>query len=624
MQAPVVARRCSVSATASTALRSCPECGLQTEALVCPNDGEMTMVVVKKEDPNAGRVGMIIHGRYRVEKVIGQGGFGAVYRAAHTATGDTVAIKVLRTDVQGAEEVIQRFRQEAKTTSKLKHPNTVRVFDFGQMDDGNLFLAMEFLEGKTLTDLIRKEGPLAPRRLVHIIGQVLKALSEAHAKGLVHRDLKPDNIFLQHVHGEPDFVKVLDFGIAKSLGGDMTAGANMTSTGAIIGTPKYMSPEQARGSGIDARTDIYAAGLILYEGLTGDTPFTGDSPLTMLLRRVQEEAPPIPAELQLPTPQGVCEAVQKALSRNANERFSSADEMLAALIAGLDTPILPARTTVGGGARVVANDTGEFDATLAPAETEVLSRQLAAAAPAAQTMSGATVVSSPPPAPPKPAAATVVPVAEPASDESAPKKRGVPTGAVIGAAVVILIALGVVFGMSGGDKPAAASPEAPAAAASPPAAAGAPAAPGPTGLPPSAAAEGTLELKVYPADAAVTVDGRGVAAAEVRLLPGLHTVVASKPGFARAERTVEIAPGKSVVLDLQLQADAAPPAPVAAPAPTPAPAPAPAPAPGPSPGPSRPRPTPKSGGGDKPADAPKPAAPKPSAPKPPPTGGPEI
>ena len=301
--------------------RQCPECGNETDQLTCPDDGEMTLVV-KEAKRSDSLVGQVIGGRYRVDKIIGQGGFGAVYRAIHTATGDTLAIKVLRTDVVGSSDVVARFRQEAKTTSKLKHPNTVRVFDFGQMDDGNLFLAMEFLDGRTMTDVMRDEGPLAPERLVKMGLQVLKSLSEAHSKGLIHRDLKPDNIFIQKVHGEPDFVRVLDFGIAKSL----AAGAeDLTSTGAVIGTPKYMSPEQARGQKIDARTDIYSLAVILFEGLSGTPPFMAETPLAMILRRVTEEPPRVHDSIVRPTPIGLCDVVLKALSRRADDRFATAD-----------------------------------------------------------------------------------------------------------------------------------------------------------------------------------------------------------------------------------------------------------------------------------------------------------
>ena len=314
--------------------RVCPECGLKTEDLTCPDDGEMTLVV-KTGDTVDTLVGRVIGSRYRILEKAGQGGFGAVYKAHHTATGDTLAIKTLRADVEGNQDVVMRFRQEAKATSKLKHPNTVRVFDFGQMDDGNLFLAMEFLDGRTMTDVMRAEAPLDYRRLVHMALQVLKSLSEAHSKGLIHRDLKPDNIYLQTIHGEDDFVRVLDFGIAKSVGGEQQ---DITSTGAVIGTPKYMSPEQARGQTVDARTDLYSLGVILYEGLSGTPPFIAETPLAMILRRVTEDPPRVHDNVVMPTPIGLCDAVLKALRRRPEDRYASADEMAKALQAALDTP----------------------------------------------------------------------------------------------------------------------------------------------------------------------------------------------------------------------------------------------------------------------------------------------
>ena len=344
--------------------RVCPECGLKTEELTCPVDGDMTLVV-KTGDKVDTLIGRVIGSRYRILEMVGQGGFGAVYKAQHTATGDTLAIKTLRADVEGNQDVVMRFRQEAKATSKLKHPNTVRVFDFGQMDDGNLFLAMEFLDGRTMTDVMRAEAPLDYRRLVSMALQVLKSLSEAHSKGLIHRDLKPDNIYLQTIHGEADFVRVLDFGIAKSVGGEQQ---DITSTGAVIGTPKYMSPEQARGQTVDQRTDLYSLGVILYEGLSGTPPFMAETPLAMILRRVTEDPPRVHDNVVMPTPIGLCDAVLKALRRRPEDRYASADEMAAALTASLETPKhMPEFLNVGAGAAGPGGSTQSYAAGGPPA-----------------------------------------------------------------------------------------------------------------------------------------------------------------------------------------------------------------------------------------------------------------
>ncbi|MBI5610113.1 MAG: protein kinase, partial [Deltaproteobacteria bacterium] len=306
--------------------RVCPECQRVTEEESCPHDGTATVRIGVGAQ---AIVGQVISGRYRVQDLIGEGGFGAVYRAVHTGTGDVVAIKVLRNDQQASPEMAMRFQQEASITAKLKQPHTVRVFDFGQMDSGDLFIAMEFLEGRVLTDLFNKAGPVPFRRLSRIMQQVLKSLAEAHEKGLVHRDLKPDNIFLQNVHGEDDFVKVLDFGIAKSLvGGELGA---KTATGVIVGTPPYMSPEQARGTAVDVRTDIYAIGCILYEALTGMSAFPAESPIETLIRRITESPPRAHGRCRLPTPDAFCDVVWKAMATQPDQRWPSAIAMAKAL-----------------------------------------------------------------------------------------------------------------------------------------------------------------------------------------------------------------------------------------------------------------------------------------------------
>ena len=580
--------------------RVCPECGTETDALTCPQDGEMTLVVRKKDAGDAGRIGQVIGGRYRILQIIGQGGFGAVYKAQHTATGDTVAIKLLRTEVAESEGVAARFRHEAKATSRLKHPNTVRVFDFGQMDDGNLFLAMEFLEGRTFTELMRSEGPLEPKRLVHIAVQVLKSLSEAHSKSLIHRDLKPDNIFLQQVHGEPDFVKVLDFGIAKSLAGN--ASVDVTSTGAIIGTPRYMSPEQARGVPVDARTDLYALGIILYEGLSGVAPFLADSPLSMLLRRVQEAPPRVHDALALPTPQGVCDAVLLALGRDPIERFASADAMAAALVAGLGTPVLPARTYVAMVERPSrvnlalhamtmgeTADSKELSAQIAlhtgglPLKVEQAPGQAPATAPApvaggglvqgagaavrALHDEGPTRLENQPPG-----AARAAGQSATSQDALAPTSAGTRARglwlAVGGAALVIAVAVAVVWGRSAPEPVALSAAPAPAVLAGPTPSVALPAqvaaAPSVPAAAPTAAAsaqppatqpgagDASVRIVREPADAAVEIGGTQILASEVRLPAGTHKLTVSKPGWQTQVREFVVQPGQASTVEVVL------------------------------------------------------------------------
>ena len=282
----------------------------------------------KKKDPMVGRT---IGDRYEVKSLLGKGGMGAVYKAYQPAVQRTIALKVLLKEFADNETVIKRFHQEAVAASRLKHPNTVSVYDFGQTDDNILYIAMEYLRGESLAQALTREKMLSPKRAVHVMRQCCKSLSEAHKAGIIHRDLKPDNIFLAEVQGERDFAKVLDFGVAKLKEMEGQDGT-LTQAGMIFGTPKYMSPEQARSSAVDHRSDVYALGVILYEMVLGRPPFTGDNPLSILIAHVNESVKSfaeVRPDLQLPAP---LEAVVfKALAKNIDERHRDVDELLAEL-----------------------------------------------------------------------------------------------------------------------------------------------------------------------------------------------------------------------------------------------------------------------------------------------------
>lgn len=336
-------------------MRICPTCQSRTDEINCPHEGTPTVVVGGGSE---ALVGQVIAQRYRVAKLIGEGGFGAVYKALHTGTNDEVAVKVLRTEQAGNAEVVARFQDEAAITASLKQPHTVRVFDFGQTATGDLYIAMEFLEGKTLSKVMDDEQPLGYLRIGHIALQVLKSLAEAHSKGLVHRDLKPDNIFLQTVFGEEDFVKVLDFGIAKSLA---QGGQSRTATGVIVGTPPYMSPEQARGTGIDQRTDLYALGCILFEAVTNRVPFHAETAIDTLIQRITNP-PPDPRGLCVtPTPEAFCDVVLRAMATQADQRFATAQDMIKALQEALKQPPSPLVVRVDPNADVdERTSAGEF------------------------------------------------------------------------------------------------------------------------------------------------------------------------------------------------------------------------------------------------------------------------
>ncbi len=275
------------------------------------------------EDP---LVGQVIDGRYQIESVLGEGGMGLVYRARHVALGKPLAIKVLRPDVSKDDQMIARFKQEAQSASAIGNEHIIDITDFGTLPDGSTYFVMEFLDGRDLTDLIETEGRLPVPRALHIAKQICMALGAAHERGIVHRDLKPDNIFLIRRGRDQDFVKVLDFGIAK-VGG---TASKLTRAGQVFGTPHYMSPEQCAGRGVDHRTDIYALGIILYELLTGNVPFDADNLMGILTKHLYEEpVPPSQAAPDAGIPPEVEQVVLKCLVKDANKRYASMDEVLA-------------------------------------------------------------------------------------------------------------------------------------------------------------------------------------------------------------------------------------------------------------------------------------------------------
>ncbi|MEY3011293.1 MAG: hypothetical protein RIT45_28 [Pseudomonadota bacterium] len=310
-------------------MRLCPLCGQRTEEARCPTDGTATLVLAQNPDSRLTE-GAEINGRYRIGKLIGQGGFGAVYRATALATGNEIAIKVLGVSLDNDEpELIQRFYAEAQITAALKHPNTIRVFDFGQTDSGALYIAMELLTGQALNELLRERRragrALTQEEAANIASQTLRSLGEAHAKGLVHRDLKPHNIFLNEVAGDDPVVKVLDFGIAKRLG------SNLTGTGQAFGTPTYMSPEQAQNRGIDARSDLYSLACVMYQCVTGSPPFEGDNPLAVLLSHVTDTPQSLKVRSVVPLSDDFIAIIERALAKSPDDRYATAQEMRAAL-----------------------------------------------------------------------------------------------------------------------------------------------------------------------------------------------------------------------------------------------------------------------------------------------------
>jgi serine/threonine-protein kinase len=280
-------------------------------------------------DPLLGRV---INDRFKVTALIARGGMGKVYRAEQAPLGRICAIKVLNPNYAGEHdpEFHKRFFLEASIASKLTHPNTVTIFDYGRTEDDIYYMAMEYLDGYTLHRAIRETSFFPEERAAHIARQICRALREAHSLGVIHRDLKPANIFLVEHGDETDFVKVLDFGLVKNVSGDK--GEDLTQTGLFMGSPKYMAPEQIRGDRVDARTDIYALGIIMYEMITGKVPFDRPNSVNILMAHVNEDAPALrqmnPAITISPQ---IEDTVGRCMAKDPNQRFRSMDEVLAAL-----------------------------------------------------------------------------------------------------------------------------------------------------------------------------------------------------------------------------------------------------------------------------------------------------
>jgi serine/threonine protein kinase len=314
-----------------------PSCGYvvqSTDQKFCPKCGAF-LPLPEQADPADPLVGQpILDGKYRITSVIGEGGMGKVYLAEQkmgTATRK-VAIKTLQPELANDPQIIARFHRETQTVIELEHPNTIKFYDFGDlpMPDGKkfLFIAMEFIQGETLAHLLAR-GPIDGTRSERIMTQVCGSLQEAHEKGIIHRDLKPDNIYLTQKGARGDFVKVLDFGIAKRSEAADDKEAKLTKQGMVLGTPPYMSPEQFTGQALDARSDVYALGVIAYEMLTGQLPFTAATPWEWATKHLT--APPTPIEQQpngASVPARYRDAIMKALRKNRDERQKNVIEFL--------------------------------------------------------------------------------------------------------------------------------------------------------------------------------------------------------------------------------------------------------------------------------------------------------
>ena len=309
-------------------MKVCPVCEKEYEDTqsLCPVDA----AALQAEEDSL--VGQTLAGKYSIEELIKTGGMGSVYRGKHVLMDKTVAVKVLRKALAADDVVVARFSREAKAASRISHPHAVSVTDFGEAENGVVFLVMEYLHGQTLKEIIKREGPMPLDRAIEIIRQVTGALDAAHQQGVIHRDLKSDNIMLSETNGG-DWARVLDFGIAKIQEPEGSRDHDITAANLVIGTPQYMSPEQCAQTGpIDARSDVYSLGIIVFEMLSGRLPFTGESPTVIMMKQVQDPPPSI-LEARPDLPAAVRGVVDKALSKQPIDRFQTAGELSEALSA---------------------------------------------------------------------------------------------------------------------------------------------------------------------------------------------------------------------------------------------------------------------------------------------------
>jgi serine/threonine protein kinase len=309
---------------------------------MAPGKGtDPALTPIPLEGDGAELIGSIVDGRYRLEATLGRGGMGLVYRATHVGMRRQVAVKILHPSLAASPDVRSRFEREALAVGKVDHPNCVATFDVGRLPDGALYLAMELLEGRSLADVLDRERQIAPGRALHILAHILRGLGAVHAAGLIHRDIKPENIFLIRNGDDVDFAKILDFGIAKPMSGELSDdGVRLTQAGMAFGTPIYMAPEQALGNPMDGRADLYAAAIIGYEMLCGQPPFYSEDKLEVMSMHTAKPVPPMRSRLSKgakPVPASLERLIVRGLTKKPADRYADADAFLSAVEAALRT-----------------------------------------------------------------------------------------------------------------------------------------------------------------------------------------------------------------------------------------------------------------------------------------------
>jgi tRNA A-37 threonylcarbamoyl transferase component Bud32 len=521
------------------------------------------------------RVGATLGGTYRLDKLIAQGGMGAIYQAAHLRVPRQFAVKLLNPQIVGEREVFERFQREAEIASALGHDNIVQVFDFNYSDDGVPYMVLELLQGEDLSQRIARRGRLGLREITSIVEQTCSALEAAHSQGIVHRDLKPQNIFLcKHGHRD-DVVKVLDFGISKIL----HAPGAKTQTGAIFGTPHYMAPEQAEGrqSEIDHRTDIFSFGAILYECLTGQLAFDAPSMIGAIYKVCHVDPEPI-TKYSPDTPPAVEQVVRRALAKHRDQRYQNVTELGVDFLRACNMPVgallpegapaAPAEGYTSGVVAVPSMPTPLPGQPVAqPMMTPLPGQPLATPVPGMtggmQVVPGAPPGSTPVPGggyaapgtwPPAGAAPGTWPPPGTPGEAPPPKSR---VGLVLGlgvAGLVVVVGVIAVFALRGGmgrtpadvpPPPVVTAPAVPPPATQPAPRPATPAAPSVPMV--------KLTLKVTPANALVELNGVAVSEKALKLPRGtvVHKLVVSAPGYVTETREITPMTDGDIVVSLE-------------------------------------------------------------------------
>jgi serine/threonine-protein kinase len=523
------------------------------------------------EHPCPGKlIGKVLDGRYQIEAVVGQGGMGMVFRATQVAMKRPVAIKTLHPSLAAAPQFFERFRREAEVASRLNHPNIITVFDFGRAEDGTCYFVMELVQGESLKQLVKREGPLPLRRAVSIIEQAARGLHHAHQENVVHRDIKPHNFLISQVDGN-DYVKLLDFGLVKAL--EIEEEEQLTSTGQVLGTPQYMPPEQAGGEEVDARSDLYSLSGVLYFCLTGASPFGANTVRKALTAALTQPIPSVNGKRQgAPVPRALDELFRQGLAADKDKRHQSAEEFIRAVrdaVSGcsdaeLDAvPARPEGAAAGDGkpGRTPASHPSKASSKSKPPSS---SKPSSASAPRAGSRPSNIVVD--------PAAAGSSPRARVTSPEvpslksatpppAEPRSRGGKLAIVAGAAVLFAAGAAVVVGLRKPEPAAVERADArPAAPAEVKPAAHVEAKPAEV-----SPGEQNVTVKVHsvPVGAQVFVgeERRGSTPIELSLTRGrVHQITLKREGFVPASQPVDLVqyPGPVKNVDFSLEPVRAP------------------------------------------------------------------